>query len=304
MRGAQVQAATPPDTTNYETRGTRNRFVTWKLVSAFLGIGCLLVVLYLPTTPSYAIYMLYRAVNAHDGTAAASYFDFDRITARVVDDVTTESLKQHNDEEAFGDVIGLGVLALMAKQLAGTARSSFEQYVDDLKPEDEKGTRELTLQALWHLSRYGRTAHTMVTDVRGRRLDVTLRYGDDGWRITELSGPAARSLVAQIMEKVAPNASDKAKRTKAMADIAGFKTALDRFYMDNGFYPTTEQGLEALISAPTKGPAASNYETGGYITRVPIDPWGNQYFYQSDGNTYALKSLGGGETGEIDASRM
>ncbi len=116
-------------------------------------------------------------------------------------------------------------------------------------------------------------------------------------------------LLATLVVQNLRGATDKAKRTKAMADIAGFKTALDRYYMDNSAYPTTDQGLQALVTPPSNGRIPQNYENGGYISRVPIDPWGNQYFYQSDGNTYALKSFGtggqeGGGAGEIDASQM
>ena len=86
--------------------------------------------------------------------------------------------------------------------------------------------------------------------------------------------------------------ADRAKRTKAQADIQELKQALDRYYLDNGSYPTTDQGLQALVSPPSGGRLPSNYEQGGYIEKLPSDPWGNQYFYQSDGNTYALKSFG------------
>lgn len=119
-------------------------------------------------------------------------------------------------------------------------------------------------------------------------------------------------LLATLVVQNLRGATDKAKRTKAMADIAGFKTALDRYYMDNGAYPTSDQGLQALVSPPSSGRVPSNYEAGGYISRVPTDPWGNQYFYQSDGNTYVLKSYGsggqeggqGGSNTEIDASQF
>ena len=119
-------------------------------------------------------------------------------------------------------------------------------------------------------------------------------------------------LLATLVVQNLRGATDKAKRTKAMADIAGFKTALDRYYMDNGYYPTTDQGLQALVTPPSSGRIPNNYENGGYISRVPPDPWGNSYFYQSDGNTYVLKSFGsggqesGGQGGgsEIDASQF
>src|SRR5690348_11638976 len=95
-------------------------------------------------------------------------------------------------------------------------------------------------------------------------------------------------LLATLVVQSLRGATDKAKRTKAMADIAELKTALDRYYIDNGSYPSTEQGLQALVSPPGQGGA----DPDGYIRRVPNDPWNNPYVYSSDGNTYALKSLG------------
>ncbi|MFZ0677650.1 type II secretion system major pseudopilin GspG [Candidatus Binatus sp.] len=99
-------------------------------------------------------------------------------------------------------------------------------------------------------------------------------------------------LLATIVIQHLPGAADKAKRAKAQADIAELKTALDRYYLDNGYYPTTDQGLRALVTPPTNGFIPLVYYTGGYIERLPRDPWGNPYFYQSDGNSYVLKSLG------------
>jgi general secretion pathway protein G len=116
-------------------------------------------------------------------------------------------------------------------------------------------------------------------------------------------------LLATIVVQSLRGATDKAKRTKAEADISEIKTALDRYYLDNGNYPTTDQGLQALITAPTSGNIPTNYEEGGYIERVPADPWGHTYFYQSDGNSYILKSFGAdgveggeGKNADIDGS--
>jgi general secretion pathway protein G len=120
-------------------------------------------------------------------------------------------------------------------------------------------------------------------------------------------------LLATLVVQSLRGATDKAKRTKAMADIAEFKTALDRYYIDNGSYPTSDQGLQALVNPPSQGNQAqtTNYEEGGYIRRIPNDPWNNPYVYQSDGNTYTLKSLGAdgaeggtGKNADIDASQF
>jgi general secretion pathway protein G len=99
-------------------------------------------------------------------------------------------------------------------------------------------------------------------------------------------------LLATIVVQSLRGAADKAKRVKAQADLSEIKTGLDRFYLDNGYYPTTDQGLSALVSLPTTGRVPNNYESAGYIERLPLDPWGSNYVYQSDGNNYILKSLG------------
>jgi general secretion pathway protein G len=113
-------------------------------------------------------------------------------------------------------------------------------------------------------------------------------------------------LLTTIVVQTLWGASDKAKRTKAQADIAELKTALDRYHSDNGYYPTTDQGLRALVTRPTTGIVPLVYDSGGYIERLPRDPWGNPYFYRSDGDSYVLKSLGpdGIESADdIDASQ-
>jgi len=117
--------------------------------------------------------------------------------------------------------------------------------------------------------------------------------GQDGFTLIEIM--VVILIIGLLALMVVPRlrgVADRAKRTKAQADIQELKQALDRYYLDNGSYPTTDQGLQALVTPPTGGRLPSNYEQGGYIEKLPNDPWGNQYFYQSDGSTYALKSFG------------
>ncbi|MBP1684002.1 MAG: type secretion system protein GspG [Deltaproteobacteria bacterium] len=84
--------------------------------------------------------------------------------------------------------------------------------------------------------------------------------------------------------------TDEARRTKALADIKGIEEALHLFKLDNGFYPTTDQGLQALVTRPSN---ARNYSPDGYLEKVPVDPWGNPYAYFCDGQNYIIKSYGG-----------
>ena len=117
--------------------------------------------------------------------------------------------------------------------------------------------------------------------------------GQDGFTLIEIM--VVILIIGLLALMVVPRlrgVADRAKRTKAQADIQELKQALDRYYLDNGSYPTTDQGLQDLVNPPTAGRVPSNYEQGGYIEKLPSDPWGNQYFYQSDGSSYALKSFG------------
>ena len=78
---------------------------------------------------------------------------------------------------------------------------------------------------------------------------------------------------------------EKARRTKAMVQIESIETALKVYKLDNGAYPTTEQGLEALVAPPEVGELPKAWRDGGYLEkgRVPKDPWDNEYAYLSPG---------------------
>ncbi|MDE1514912.1 type II secretion system major pseudopilin GspG [Vibrio sp. dsl-7] len=80
---------------------------------------------------------------------------------------------------------------------------------------------------------------------------------------------------------------EKADQQKAVTDIVALENALDMYKLDNSVYPTTDQGLEALVSKPSN-PEPRNYRDGGYIRRLPRDPWGNEYQYLSPGDKGAL----------------
>src|ERR1700730_11051041 len=106
------------------------------------------------------------------------------------------------------------------------------------------------------------------------------RYNQDGFTLIEIMVVILiLGLLATIVVQSLRGAADKAKRTKAQADLAEIKTALDRHYLDNGYYPTTDQGLSALVSPPTNGRVPANYESGGDIEGVPQKPWGARHFF-------------------------
>jgi len=117
---------------------------------------------------------------------------------------------------------------------------------------------------------------------------------------------AIMGLLAAI---VAPNvigALQKGKGQKVRADFTTLETALKMYKMDNGFYPTTDQGLEALVTAPSGSPEPRSYPSEGYMPRLPQDPWKGEYVYQSpgDGRPYDVYTLGsdGLEGGEEEAA--
>lgn len=75
----------------------------------------------------------------------------------------------------------------------------------------------------------------------------------------------------------------EARITAAKVDIASLMQALKLYKLDNQRYPTTEQGLQSLVEKPTGGPAANGWKSGGYVDKLPKDPWGNPYQYLSPG---------------------
>lgn len=76
---------------------------------------------------------------------------------------------------------------------------------------------------------------------------------------------------------------DQADRQKAISDLTALENAMEMYRLDNGVYPTTQQGLEALVNAPQMDPRPRNFREGGYIRRLPLDPWGNEYRLISPG---------------------
>lgn len=91
------------------------------------------------------------------------------------------------------------------------------------------------------------------------------------------------SILAAIVVPKIMDRPEQARVTKAKSDIRALEAALNLYRLDNMIYPTTDQGLEALVSAPTDAPEPKNWKQGGYLDRVPADPWGNPYVYLNPG---------------------
>lgn len=108
-------------------------------------------------------------------------------------------------------------------------------------------------------------------------------------------------IIGIMAAMIAPNvigSGEDAKRQKAAVDIQTLKGALQMYKLRNNRYPTTEQGLEALVSAPTIEPIPRNYPEGGYIDRLPEDPWGTPYALISPGELGAIDIFSNGPDGE------
>ncbi|WP_326939016.1 type II secretion system major pseudopilin GspG [Actimicrobium sp. GrIS 1.19] len=96
--------------------------------------------------------------------------------------------------------------------------------------------------------------------------------------VVVIMGILAALVVPKLMGR-----TDDARVTAARQDIATIMQALKLYKLDNQRYPTTDQGLKALIEKPTTGPEARGWKGGGYIDKLPKDPWGNQYQYLAPG---------------------
>ncbi|OGW55133.1 MAG: type II secretion system protein GspG [Nitrospirae bacterium RIFCSPLOWO2_02_42_7] len=107
-------------------------------------------------------------------------------------------------------------------------------------------------------------------------------------------------LLAGIVVPRLMGRTEEAKRTKAAVQIKNFQSALDLYRLDSGIYPSTDQGLQALVEKPAVGEIPRNWKDDGYIDKIPKDPWGDNYIYLSPGvhGDYDLYSYGAdGEEG-------
>jgi general secretion pathway protein G len=120
--------------------------------------------------------------------------------------------------------------------------------------------------------------------------------------VVAILGILAALVVPKIMGR-----PDEARIVAAKQDIAAIKQALNLYRLDNTRYPTTDQGLQALVERPTSGPIPGNWKSGGYLERLPKDPWGAPYQYLSPGvrgeiDIFSLGADGatGGEGNDAD----
>ncbi len=91
------------------------------------------------------------------------------------------------------------------------------------------------------------------------------------------------AILAAIVVPKIMSRPDQAKVVKVKEDIQAIGNALDLYKLDNGQYPSQQQGLKALVTKPTAAPVPSNYAPGGYLKHMPLDPWGHPYRYRNPG---------------------
>ncbi|MBY6204750.1 type II secretion system major pseudopilin GspG [Halomonas denitrificans] len=96
--------------------------------------------------------------------------------------------------------------------------------------------------------------------------------------VVVIIGILAAVVVPRFMDE-----PDRARAVKARQDIEAIVTALNLYRLDNHVYPSTQQGLDALVERPSGRPEAPNWKAGGYLERLPNDPWGRPYLYMNPG---------------------
>jgi general secretion pathway protein G len=139
-----------------------------------------------------------------------------------------------------------------------------------------------------------------------------LKYDNRGFTLIELMvviiilGILAMYVAPKIMSR-----PGEARQVKARLDIQNLENALKLYKLDNGIYPTTEQGLQALVEQPETGAVPKKWKSGGYLEKgkVPKDPWGNDFVYLSPGLksdfdiiSYGLDGVPGGEEENKDVN--
>jgi general secretion pathway protein G len=131
--------------------------------------------------------------------------------------------------------------------------------------------RHFTTLSIWRERKAKRTAKTSLLDEAGFTLIEIMV-------VIAIIGILATLIVPRIMGR-----PDEARATAAKLDVGTIVQSLKLYRLDVGRYPTTEQGIKALVERPTAEPVPQNWKAGGYLDSLPKDPWGNPYQYTNPG---------------------
>ncbi|HEX4044998.1 MAG TPA: type II secretion system major pseudopilin GspG, partial [Gammaproteobacteria bacterium] len=105
--------------------------------------------------------------------------------------------------------------------------------------------------------------------------------------VVVILGILAAIIVPKIMSR-----PEQARIVKVKQDILAIQSALDLYKLDNGFYPSTDQGLAALVARPNTAPVPRHWKSEGYLQEIPLDPWGEPYQYLNDDEKIKIFSYG------------
>lgn len=136
------------------------------------------------------------------------------------------------------------------------------------------------------------------------------RNSQSGFTLIEIMVVVA--IIAILGATVVPLIMDRpneARVVRAKNDISSYASALELYRLDNFNYPSTEQGLEALVTKPSGDPEPVNWNRSGYVKKLSKDPWGRDYIYESEDGNFEIISLGsdgveGGDDFDADISNL
>jgi general secretion pathway protein G len=149
-----------------------------------------------------------------------------------------------------------------------------------------------------------------VLDLPPERTRRPVLSGAGGFTLIEIMVVIAiLAILAVIVMPKLVGRTDDARITAAKVQLKNIEEGLHLYKLDNGMYPSTEQGLDALVHPPTIGVIPKNWKEGGYLGKVPQDPWGNDFIYLAPGQggaPYDLRSYGadGEEGGDGNATDL